>query len=87
MSGTEISGTIPEALTSLDNLEVLKIEDSYLSGTLPSLIRLRALKELTLAQNQLSGEIPASWSSWHSLESLYDLKLLHLIQCCRIPDF
>jgi Leucine-rich repeat (LRR) protein len=64
------SGVLPE-LFEMANLVDLRLEASFLTGTIPSeLNRLTNLKKLHLHENQLHGELPASLASLSQLEEL-----------------
>ena len=60
------------AAASLHNLELLRADGNDLPGSIPDLSRLTKLRDLSLANNELSGTIP----DW--LGSLIDLKHLQL---------
>ncbi|CAG8659174.1 20691_t:CDS:2 [Cetraspora pellucida] len=56
-----LTGTIPDSLSQLTNLEFLYLGRNQLSGQIPtSLASLTNLKELLLNNNKLSGSIPDS---------------------------
>jgi hypothetical protein len=66
-------GSIPDELSQLSNLEILRICDSSMSGSIPQWISsLSRLKSLYLFANQLRGSIPST------LAALRKLSVLHL---------
>ena len=61
VTGNKLSGTIPENLENLSNLEELWAGSNEISGSIPeSFGNLRRLKSLYLQDNELNGEIPTS---------------------------
>ncbi|XP_057990419.1 receptor-like protein EIX2 [Hevea brasiliensis] len=71
MSGNNLSGELPEAITKLVGLEVLNLSRNHISGQIPeSISELRQLLSLDLSGNTLSGPIPQSISSLTFLGSL-----------------
>ncbi|KAI3876093.1 hypothetical protein MKW92_053928, partial [Papaver armeniacum] len=57
--GNQITGNIPDSITLLPNLEVLRLDRNILSGPVPSKINsLTKLNELHLANNGLTGAVP-----------------------------
>ncbi|MED6146206.1 hypothetical protein PIB30_032472 [Stylosanthes scabra] len=59
MGSNQISGSIPDRIGKLINLEALGVEDNFLEGTIPySVGKLKNLVELTLWGNKLFGNIP-----------------------------
>ncbi|KAF2320787.1 hypothetical protein GH714_030784 [Hevea brasiliensis] len=71
MSGNNLSGELPEAITKLVGLEVLNLSRNHISGQIPeSISELRQLLSLDLSGNRLSGPIPQSISSLTFLGSL-----------------
>ena len=79
-----LTGAIPAALRSLDELEVLNLGDNSLGGPIPPWLgSMSSLRSLALWGNDLTGPVPAE------LGSLTDLFALQL--CCNeltgpIPD-
>ncbi len=56
----KVTGSIPEEIGTLGQLQQLQISNQQLSGNLPSTItNLSGLTELDLSGNQLSGSVPA----------------------------
>jgi len=53
-----LSGTFPNEISFLINLESLSLTENYLTGSIPSLSRLHRLKSLRLGENMLSGPLP-----------------------------
>ncbi|KAJ6426357.1 hypothetical protein OIU84_022047 [Salix udensis] len=66
-------GEIPEVITELKYLTLLKLDQNYFSGPLPAFIgRMTALKSLSIAHNAFSGTIPKE------LGNLSELTLLSI---------
>ncbi|XP_057476266.1 receptor-like protein EIX1 [Actinidia eriantha] len=64
LSDNNISGQIPEELTSLLGLRSLNLSGNRLTGVIPEEIRnMELLESLDFSRNQLSGEIPPSLST------------------------
>nr|XP_010317419.1 probable LRR receptor-like serine/threonine-protein kinase At1g53440 isoform X2 [Solanum lycopersicum] len=63
-------GIIPPNLKSLESLEILELSYNLLSGNISELGGIGTLTELNLADNQLSGELPDSLTSFVNLEEL-----------------
>ncbi|XP_064962422.1 receptor-like protein EIX2 [Musa acuminata AAA Group] len=75
LSGTNISGQLPEWLFQLRKLKSLHLEQNLISGLIPvSIGQLASLQELFLGQNQLNETIPES-VGW--LSQLVTLDLEH----------
>ena len=71
LNHNQLSGSIPDSLGDLTNLERLYLNHNQLSGSIPdSLGDLTSLTELRLDHNQLSGPIPDSLGDLTSLERL-----------------
>lgn len=69
-----LTGTIPEDVSRLSQLEVLSLEGNFLEGELPkSLGTLEHLKSLRLSNNLLSGEVPSSVCSLRENKHLTEL--------------
>ncbi|EHA8591420.1 receptor-like protein EIX1 [Cocos nucifera] len=61
LSDNNLSGTIPEELTSLFGLISLNLSENHLTGEITEKINaLQSLESLDLSRNNLSGEIPSS---------------------------
>jgi len=66
-----LSGTVPESLGNLSNLEVLYLFNNQLAGPIPaSLGSLSSLEWLYLHSNQLTGSIPSSLGNLSNLQVL-----------------
>ncbi|XP_058076493.1 receptor-like protein EIX2 [Magnolia sinica] len=64
LSRNNLSGKIPEQLTSLLGLRVLNLSENHLTGKIPDKIsKLALLESLDLSRNQLWGTIPLSMSN------------------------
>jgi len=68
LSGNALFGKLPDSIAQLDKMEVLKIDNTGsgragLTGQLQSFKSMTALKELNLAQNQITGIIPTDFLS------------------------
>ncbi|MBO1352143.1 MAG: putative Ig domain-containing protein, partial [Hormoscilla sp. GUM202] len=73
LNRNSLSGTLPEELGDLSNLQKLRLQSNSLSGTIPSeLGELGNLQDLGLYNNSLSGTLP----SW--IVSISDLQFLGL---------
>ncbi|PON82621.1 LRR domain containing protein [Trema orientale] len=65
------TGVIPEEITTLQYLTLLKIDQNFFSGPLPAFIgNLSRLRQLSIGINDFSGSIPTE------LGKLKDLNLL-----------
>ncbi|XP_058205922.1 receptor-like protein EIX1 [Rhododendron vialii] len=63
LSDNNISGEIPEEITSLLGLRSLNLSGNHLRGVIPKEIgNMELLESLDLSRNQLSGELPQSMS-------------------------
>ncbi|KAM2975982.1 hypothetical protein FF1_002078 [Malus domestica] len=83
ISSNNLSGDIPESVTSLLKLISLNLSRNSFTGVLPNNFgQLEMLESLDLSQNQISGSIPPSFSSLHYL-SVLDLSYNNLSG--RIP--
>ncbi|KAI3994079.1 hypothetical protein MKX01_012336 [Papaver californicum] len=59
LDGNQITGSIPDSITLVPDLEVLRLDRNILSGPVPSKINsLTKLNELHLANNGLTGAVP-----------------------------
>ncbi len=71
LSANGLNGPLPNTITDLGTLQILKLNENAIAGSLPSTIgQLTALKEINVHQNQMTGAIPASLSSCTLLENL-----------------
>uniref|UniRef100_A0A2N9HVZ3 Uncharacterized protein n=1 Tax=Fagus sylvatica TaxID=28930 RepID=A0A2N9HVZ3_FAGSY len=71
LSGNNLTGGIPDELTSLRGLGTLNLSMNHLTGNIPKNIgNLRWLETLDLSKNSLFGPIPESMSSLTSLAHL-----------------
>ncbi|CAI7803129.1 unnamed protein product [Closterium sp. NIES-54] len=68
LGGNELSGSIPDTLSTLTQLVALNLSTNRLSGSLSSgLAGLQQLSVLDASWNALTGSIPSTLSSLHSL--------------------
>ena len=68
----ELTGTVPAALSQLDELQHLNLGRNQLTGSIPGeLGMLSELTNLALGQNKLTGTIPAEIAKMAKLGSLY----------------
>ncbi|CDP01075.1 unnamed protein product [Coffea canephora] len=71
LSGNQFTGSLPEEIGYLENLERIQIDQNQISGQLPkSFSNLKAAKHLHLNNNSLSGQIPPELSRVPSLVHL-----------------
>ena len=71
LADNQLTGSIPDELGSLANLEELWLSQNQLTGAIPTeLGSLAKLKELWLSENQLTGEIPVELGSLANLVKL-----------------
>ncbi|KAG5558586.1 hypothetical protein RHGRI_008510 [Rhododendron griersonianum] len=71
LSDNNISGEIPEEITSLLGLFSLNLSGNHLMGVIPKEIgNMESLESLDLSRNQLSGELPQSMSDLTFLSHL-----------------
>ncbi|XP_058076486.1 receptor-like protein EIX2 [Magnolia sinica] len=71
LSSNNLSGEIPEGLTSLLGLRILNLSRNHLTGKIPDKIsKLALLESLDFSKNQLSGTIPQSMSNLTFLSHL-----------------
>ncbi|XP_021888458.1 probable LRR receptor-like serine/threonine-protein kinase At4g20940 [Carica papaya] len=71
MANNSISGTLPDNIGDVKNLEFLDLSNNLFSSSLPPGIgKLDSLRNLSLAGNNFSGEIPDSISAMTSIHSL-----------------
>ncbi|KAL8029408.1 hypothetical protein ABFX02_14G223700 [Erythranthe guttata] len=84
LSNNNLSGGIPEELTSLVELRSLNLSGNHFAGLIPQSIGdIRQLESLDLSRNSLSGEMPNSFGGMSSLNYL-NVSYNHLIG--RIPE-
>ena len=71
VSSNNLSGAIPENITSLLKLVSLNLSSNHLTGIIPgNFDKLSSLESLDLSRNLLSGRIPSSFSSLNFLSYL-----------------
>lgn len=72
MATCKFQGTLPEAISKLQALEVFNVYNNNLSGTIPfSFSQLTNLKVLTLTGNKFTGTIPTFLNNMVNLVDLY----------------
>ncbi|XP_024540395.1 probable LRR receptor-like serine/threonine-protein kinase At1g67720 isoform X1 [Selaginella moellendorffii] len=71
LSNMKLQGTIPNGLSRLTELNIIRLDGNHLTGGLPDLSALKNLTLLDLHSNSLSGLIPASITSLPNLQMLY----------------
>ena len=68
LSRMELKGTISKAITAMDELRVLSVNNNAITGSIPIEIgKLTKLEYLILHKNHISGAIPSSLSNCRSL--------------------
>jgi len=78
------SGTIPESIVTLKNLEWFKVQKNQLNGTIPSqFLMLPNLKQTNLGHNLLTGTIPSKVANTSKLQWLF---LNHNFLTGQIPS-
>lgn len=61
LSANNLSGTLPEAVSTMDALKYLNLSSNNITGSIPECYgELQSLAQLSLYNNRMSGEIPAS---------------------------
>ncbi|CAI9779021.1 unnamed protein product [Fraxinus pennsylvanica] len=71
LSGKNLTGGIPLALTKLNSLVELWLDENSLSGSIPDFSGCSNLKKIHLENNQLTGELPSSLANLPNLKELY----------------
>lgn len=72
LSSNDITGTLPNSITSLTFLNTLRLYGNELSGSLPSFLNsFLYLKTVDFGSNSFSGDIPSNFGSIASLKNLY----------------
>ncbi|KAK6138286.1 hypothetical protein DH2020_027977 [Rehmannia glutinosa] len=71
LSKNNLSGDIPEEITSLIELRSLNLSLNHFTGSIPDSIgNMKQMESLDFSLNSLSGEIPSSFTSMSSLNYL-----------------
>ncbi|CAI0438489.1 unnamed protein product [Linum tenue] len=79
LAGCSFSGSIPATVGSLTSLAILSLEYNAFTGQIPPEIgNLTNLSWLDLSYNQLVGNIPVSTADTPGLDSLLNLRHLHV---------
>ncbi|KAL2509389.1 Leucine-rich repeat protein kinase family protein [Forsythia ovata] len=71
LSGKNLTGGIPSALTKLSSLVELWLDENSLSGSIPDFSGCPNLRKLHLENNQLTGELLSSLADLPNLKELY----------------
>ncbi|KAJ1692404.1 hypothetical protein LUZ63_009102 [Rhynchospora breviuscula] len=78
LSRNRISGTIPQAICNMSDLEVLQLSNNSISGEIPDCWKnISKLQYIDLSNNQINGELPSSIGYLQQLKTLqlYNNKL------------
>jgi len=71
LESNNLSGTVPDALSALTQIQQLSLGFNQLRGTLPtSWSNLTRLQSLFLFKNELSGTLPSSWWMMKEMQEL-----------------
>lgn len=70
VDGTKLSGSLPEYLGQLSELQSLSLVENQFTGSLPDLTGLSSLRMLFLSRNKLNGSVPESIGKLSNLENL-----------------
>ena len=77
LTGNRISGSLPDPLPTLDNMERFILNNNAMIGTIPEIARsFPRLNQLDLSNQKqssksgLSGSIPTSWANLQDLDTL-----------------
>jgi len=70
LSSNKLTGDIPPTLGQCHQLEILKMDNNFLTGTILFLSSLTSLSILNLSHNNLSGSIPIELGNMSSLAQL-----------------
>ena len=69
----QLSGTIPDSIAELQNMEYSHVQNNQLTGTLPTEIGARwtQLKQFSVGLNELRGSLPIEFGRWTLLSGLW----------------
>ena len=59
ITGSDLAGSIPTQIASLNHLRELDLSNNILGGKIPSLVKLNKLHKVVLSNNYLTGSIPS----------------------------
>ena len=83
-SGNELTGSLPDCIASLQNLQTLRVSYNHLTGTLPRTINnMTSLKVLDLSANEIQGRVPATLGDISPNLGIVQLQLNRL--SCDLP--
>ncbi len=65
-----LTGTLPQSMIDLEQLEVLRVDNNAIGGSIPQeLAGLSSMRVFNVRVNQLTGSVPATLSQWTQLET------------------
>ncbi|KAK4361072.1 hypothetical protein RND71_020024 [Anisodus tanguticus] len=72
LSGNQLTGSIPDTISSLGQLSDLSLNNNHLNGIIPdAFLQFKALINMDLSGNSLSGQLPPSMGNLSALTTLH----------------